>query len=77
MARRVGVVILGDEVLKAEVREANLAYILPLLNEWGAEVALCAILPDDVPVVVRHLRAALDEVDLLVLTGGSGRPRTT
>ena len=72
MARRVGVVILGDEVLKAEVREANLAYILPLLNEWGAEVALCAILPDDVPVVVRHLRAALDEVDLLVLTGGIG-----
>ncbi|MDA8122638.1 MAG: molybdopterin-binding protein [Deltaproteobacteria bacterium] len=72
MAKRVGVVILGDEVLKAEIREANLAYILPLLNEWGAEVALCAILPDDVPVVVRHLRAALDEVDLLVLTGGIG-----
>lgn len=72
MARRVGVVILGDEVLKAEVREANLAYILPLLNEWGAEVALCAVLPDDVPVVVRHLRAYLEEVDLLVLTGGIG-----
>ncbi len=72
MAVRVGVVILGDEVLKAEIREANLAHILPLLNEWGAEVALCAILPDDVPVVVRHLRAALEEVDLLVLTGGIG-----
>lgn len=72
MAKRVGVVILGDEVLKAEVREANLSYILPLLNEWGAEVALCAILPDDVPVVVRHLRAYLEEVDLLVLTGGIG-----
>jgi molybdenum cofactor synthesis domain-containing protein len=72
MSKRVGVVILGDEVLKAEVREANLAYILPLLNEWGAEVALCAILPDNVPVVVRHLRAYLEEVDFLVLTGGIG-----
>ncbi|MBF8258319.1 MAG: MoCF biosynth protein [Actinobacteria bacterium] len=72
MARRVGVVILGDEVLSAEIREANLAYMLPLLNEWGAEVALCAILPDDIEVVVRHLRAYLDEVDLLVLTGGIG-----
>lgn len=72
MGKRVGVVILGDEVLKAEIREANLAYILPLLNEWGAEVALCAILPDDVPVVVRHLRAYLEEADLLVLTGGIG-----
>lgn len=72
MAKRVGVVILGDEVLKAEIREANLAYILPLLNEWGAEVALCAILPDDVSVVVRHLRAYLEEADLLVLTGGIG-----
>src|SRR5512134_276628 len=72
MAKRVGVAILGDEVLKAEIREANLAYILPLLNEWGAEVVLCAILPDDVPVVVRHLRAYLEEADLLVLTGGIG-----
>lgn len=72
MAVRVGVVILGDEVLKAEVREANLAYILPRLNEWGAEVAMCAILPDDVDVVVRHLHSALGETDLLVLTGGIG-----
>jgi molybdenum cofactor synthesis domain-containing protein len=72
MSKRVGVAILGDEVLKAEIREANLAFILPLLNEWGAEVALCAILPDNVPVVVRHLRAYLEEVDILVLTGGIG-----
>ncbi|MBI5341941.1 MAG: competence/damage-inducible protein A [Deltaproteobacteria bacterium] len=72
MAKRVGVVILGDEVLKAEVSEANLGHILPLLNEWGAEVALCAILPDDIATVVRHLRAFLEETDLLVLTGGIG-----
>lgn len=72
MATRVGVVILGDEVLKAEIREANLAFLLPLLNEWGAEVALCAILPDDIETVVRHLRAYLEEADLLVLTGGIG-----
>src|SRR4030067_282061 len=72
MAKRVGVVILGDEVLKAEIRESNLAFLLPLLNEWGGEVALCAILPDDIDVVVRHLRAYLKEVDLLVLTGGIG-----
>jgi molybdopterin-biosynthesis enzyme MoeA-like protein len=65
-------VILGDEVLKGETKEANLAYMLPLLNEWGAETVLCAILPDDIPLVVRHLRAYLEEVDLLVLTGGIG-----
>ncbi len=72
MATRVGIVILGDEVLKGEIREANLAYMLPLLAEWGAETALCAILPDDIPVVVRHLRRFREEVDLLVLTGGIG-----
>lgn len=69
---RVGIVILGDEVLKAEIREANLAYMIPLLNEWGAKVVLCAILPDDIPTVVRHLRAYKEEADLLVLTGGIG-----
>jgi molybdenum cofactor synthesis domain-containing protein len=72
MAKRVGIVILGDEVLKAEIKEANIAYMLPLLNEWGADVALCAILPDHVPTVVRHLRAYLAETDLLILTGGIG-----
>ncbi len=72
MARRVGIVVLGDEVLNAEIKEANIAYMLPLLNEWGAEVALCAILPDDVPTVVRHLRTYLEETDLLILTGGIG-----
>ncbi|MEW6721477.1 MAG: molybdopterin-binding protein [Thermodesulfobacteriota bacterium] len=72
MAIRVGIVILGDEVLKGEVREANLAYMLPLLADWGAETVLCAILPDDIPVVVRHLKAYLEETDLLILTGGIG-----
>jgi molybdenum cofactor synthesis domain-containing protein len=68
----VGIVILGDEVLKGEIREANLAYMIPMLAGWGAETALCAIQPDDIPVVVRHLRRFREEVDLLVLTGGIG-----
>lgn len=72
MATKVGIVILGDEVLKGEIREANLAYMIPRLAEWGAETALCAILPDDIPTVVRHLRRYLEEVDLLLLTGGIG-----
>ncbi len=72
MATKVGVVILGDEVLKGEIREANLAHMIPRLSEWGAETVLCAILPDDVSMVVRHLRRFREEVDLLVLTGGIG-----
>ena len=72
MAVRVGVVILGDEVLNGETKEANLVYMLPLLNEWGADTVLCAILPDDVSVVARHLRTYLEEADLLILTGGIG-----
>lgn len=72
MPKKAGIVILGDEILKAEIRESNIEYMLPLLYEWGAEVPLCAILPDDVPSVVRHLRWYLDEVDLLILTGGIG-----
>lgn len=72
MATKVGIVILGDEVLKGEVREANMSYMLPLLSEWGAETVLCAVLPDRIPVVVRHLRAYLEEADLLILAGGIG-----
>ncbi len=72
MATKVGIVILGDEVLNGEIKEANLAYMISRLSEWGAQTSLCAILPDDVPVVVRHLHRYREEVDLLVLTGGIG-----
>lgn len=72
MGKRVGIVVLGDEVLGGEVRESNIAHLIPLLNGWGAEVVLCAILPDDVSTVVRHLRRYLEETDLLILTGGIG-----
>lgn len=72
MGTRVGIVVLGDEVLKAEIADSNIGSLLPLLNEWGADVVLCAILPDDVPTVVRHLKIYLEEADLLVLTGGIG-----
>jgi molybdopterin-biosynthesis enzyme MoeA-like protein len=46
--------------------------MIPRLAEWGAETAMCAILPDDIPVVVRHLRRFREEVDFIVLTGGIG-----
>jgi len=72
MGTRVGIVVLGDEVLNGEIRESNIAFLLPLLNGWGAEVVLCAILPDDVPTVVRHLSVYREEAELLVLTGGIG-----
>lgn len=72
MGTRVGVVVLGDEVLHGEIRESNIAFLLPLLNSWGAEVALCAILPDDVSIVSRHLSAFREEAELLILTGGIG-----
>jgi len=45
VSTRVGIVILGDEVLQGETKEANIAYMLPLLSEWGAETVFCAILP--------------------------------
>ena len=35
MATRAGIVILGDEVLRGETKEANIAHMLPLLEEWG------------------------------------------
>lgn len=72
MGTKVGIVVLGDEVLRAEIRDSNITWLLPRLNEWGADVVLCAILPDDVPAVVRHLKLYLEEAELLVLTGGIG-----
>lgn len=35
MGKRVGIVVLGDEVLSGEIRESNIAYLVPLLNGGG------------------------------------------
>jgi molybdopterin-biosynthesis enzyme MoeA-like protein len=69
---RVGLAVIGDEVLQGEVPDENLSLIGKEVVRIGAELALALILPDDRDCLVRHLSWMKSEFDWLVVTGGIG-----
>jgi len=62
----------GSELTTGETRDTNAGDLARDLTEAGVEVRSLTALPDDQPAVSAALRAALEQSDLVVLTGGLG-----
>lgn len=69
---RSAVVAVGDELLLGDVVNGNAATLGRLLAGAGAPVAHSSMVGDDVADIVRAVRRAMDDVDVVVLTGGLG-----
>ena len=69
---RSAVVAVGDELLLGDVVNGNAAELGWLLAAVGAPVVSSSAARDDVDEVVRALRRALDDADVVVVTGGLG-----
>lgn len=72
---RVGVMTIGDEVLQGRILDKNKANLGQFFLHRGIEVALSINPPDEAGSLERALRYMLDEVDLIVITGGLGETR--
>lgn len=72
MPLRSAVVAVGDELLLGDVVNANAAELGHLLAEAGAPVVHASAVRDDVDDVVRALRRAMDDADVVLVTGGLG-----
>jgi molybdenum cofactor synthesis domain-containing protein len=70
--RTAALVIIGDEVLAGEVRDANLAVLAVGLSSRGVDLVRAAVLPDDESVVAAELRRFRPLVDEIIVTGGIG-----
>lgn len=75
---RVAVISSGDEVIPIErkprlgqIRDANGHAISALIRFFGAEPVLFDIVPDDAALLGKTLRDALDQADVVTLSGGS------
>jgi molybdopterin molybdotransferase len=75
---RVAVISSGDEVVPMErkpgpgqIRDANGHSISALIRFCGAESVCYDIVPDDAAALTRTLKKALDENDVVTLSGGS------
>lgn len=69
---RVGLAVIGDEVLLGEVVDENINLVARELARIGADLAYASVLPDDLDFLVRHLSWMMAQFDWVVSTGGIG-----
>ena len=69
---KVGVLCIGDELLKGAVINTNLAYMGQRLLEIGIMPELCLEVPDEPHDVVQALEYALQHADFIITSGGLG-----
>ncbi len=69
---RAAVVAVGDELLLGDIVNGNAAWLGAQLAAVGAPVVHSAMVGDDVDRIVTAVRRALEDADVVVLTGGLG-----
>ncbi len=69
---RVGLVIIGDEILSGKRQDSHLAKFIALLGERGMQLAWAQYLGDDRELLTARLRDAFASGDLVVSCGGIG-----
>lgn len=69
---RSAVVAVGDELLLGDVVNSNAAFLGARLAAVGAPVVHSSAVPDDVDAIVRAVRRAMEDADVVLLTGGLG-----
>ena len=70
--RSVGLIVIGNEVLSAKVRDENTPFVLERFSRAGLRVGEVAIVPDHVPRLAEVIRDFSRRFDLVVTTGGVG-----
>src|SRR5262245_23273078 len=68
----VEVLLVGNELLRGERRDAHLAYIGQAVQRAGVKVDECHAVGDDVDAIANKVRERLLRTRVLVVTGGLG-----
>jgi molybdenum cofactor synthesis domain-containing protein len=71
-APRVAVVSIGDEVLRGDTVDTNMAFLFAELYQRGARPQLGLTIPDELPVIVARLRELAGQYDWVLTGGGIG-----
>jgi nicotinamide-nucleotide amidase len=70
--RRAAIVTIGNELLSGDVENTNGSWLARRLGELGVEVALIAVLADEIGRVAAFVREQAAAMDLVLVTGGLG-----
>ncbi len=66
------IIAIGDELLMGKIQDSNSSFLAHLISEYGFHVLSMEIIGDEEPRMVAAMQSALEEADLLLITGGLG-----
>src|SRR5436190_21148333 len=66
------VVVIGDEILGAKVRDENSSWLAMRLRSLGIDLRRIAVVPDVVATIADEVRSSSTQFDLVITTGGVG-----
>ena len=71
-ARTAAALLIGNELLSGKVHEANLVNLARTLRTLGVKLERAVMVPDDMQVIAREVRALADGYDVVFTSGGVG-----
>ena len=69
---RAAVVTIGNELVSGDVENTNGSWLARRLGELGVEVALIAVIPDEIDGIAELVRGQAATADVVLVTGGLG-----
>lgn len=67
-----GILIIGNEILSGKIQDENAPYLLRELRAQGVDVSRVYVIPDEVDVIARDVRAFSDQYTYVLTSGGVG-----
>ena len=70
--RRASIVSIGNEILTGQTVDTNASYLCERLFSIGVPVVSCYTVGDEIERIVRALKSAADDAEIVLATGGLG-----
>ncbi|EFN82881.1 FAD synthetase [Harpegnathos saltator] len=67
-----GIIVIGDEILKAQVRDTNSYHMCGLLYKCGVKVKKISVISDSVEEISKEIRDASSKFTYVITSGGIG-----
>lgn len=72
MTKRVGIIIIGDEILSGLVQDSNALFMVKELRQKGMDVRRVSFIKDDVDDIAREVKIFSETFDYVFTSGGIG-----
>ena len=69
---KIGLIIIGDELLSGTTQDCNMLYLGEKLRRMGLDLHEVTVIKDDATAIGEAFKAALEKYDITFCSGGLG-----